>query len=121
MLSFAVVNAIGSGGDGNVNAIQQTAVGSGFFNITAIKVNRPIPGVTVTVGSEVTTPGAAQYILSTNRMAVLAPAAGAAAIYPTAGQTYSSLTTAGSTAVTYNQQNGQPTTTFTLAMSDPTG
>ena len=78
---------------------------SGFFNITGITLNRALPGLTVTVYP--TNAASAMATLSFNTTPGI--------IYSTSSHTgYYSLA-AGTSGVTYNQQNGQPTTTFLIS------
>ncbi len=77
------------------------SVASGFTNVTSIKVSKVIPGLVVRV-------------VETNLVASLdANATGPMVLYaPASGKVYDQVTP-GLTA-TYNQHNGQPTTTFSL-------
>ena len=95
-----------------VNALQATT--TGFYNITQIKLNRALPGVVVTAGQVANAVAGMGWTLSTaNIMAVLqAPTTTPVVLYNTAGQVYYS--TGAASSVIYNQQNGQPTTTFGL-------
>ncbi len=85
------------------NSIGQ--VSGGFTNVTSIKLSRAIPGVTVTVND------------ASNAIATLKPTSASATalvLYaPASGKVYNQVTS-GLTA-TYNQHNGQPTTSFALA------
>ncbi len=86
------------------------ATGTRFYNITSITLNRALPGVTIT--AQVGTGGTG------NVLATLSTTSQPQVMYTVTGQNYQSLASGAS--VTYNQQNGQPTTKFDLtAPSSP--
>ncbi len=87
---------------------------SSFYNITQIKLNRALPGITVSA-AQIATGG--QYTAA-NVMATLTSGTTPQIIYgPLSGQTYYSTVSGAS--VIYNQQNGQPTSTFTITNMAP--
>lgn len=101
------------------NAIVSTS----FYNISNIQINRALPGGPFTVAVYSNSIGIASV---TNTLAVLANvpatlASGAPILYgPLTGKVYDSAATNAN--VVYNQQNGNPTTTFTLVPTfDTTG
>ncbi|MCL5238918.1 MAG: S-layer protein [Candidatus Marsarchaeota archaeon] len=85
------------------------ATGTQFYNVTSITLNRALPGVTVSADSGVAS--------SANTLAELTTTGQPQVMYTVTGQNYQSLTSGAS--VTYNQQNGQPTTAFTLSTATP--
>lgn len=87
---------------------------SSVYNVTAITVSKALP-VTIQVGYGDT---ALNAFTAANQLATLALTA-PAALYTQQGKDYLQTTTpAASTSVTYNQQNGQPTSTFSLNWAD---
>jgi hypothetical protein len=100
-LTFVSGNAIAT------NAMQQGT----FYNITQIKLNRALPGVQVAVYNGIT-------IAGSNTLATLTYNTTPAIVYNINGKVYQGLTSGSS--VIYNQQNGQPTSTFSISQS-PTG
>ncbi|MGA3020538.1 MAG: hypothetical protein ABSD68_01145, partial [Candidatus Micrarchaeales archaeon] len=111
-LTFSSANTLAG-----INAIQQTT--GTFYNITAVKLSRALPGITVYIG----TVSSAQGDFSTNTagtantMATLAIDTTPRVIYTVSGQVYYSL--GSGVSVTYNQQNGQPTSTFAITAASP--
>lgn len=89
-----------------------TAVSSyNYFLVTGIKLTRAIPGLILTV----TGAGAVSPSNANNVMAVLQPATVPYAIYtPAGGNSDYTYTYTDGSSVTYNQQNGQGTVSFTL-------
>jgi hypothetical protein len=120
-LTFTSVNMIGSASY-FTNAMQATS--GNFYNITAIKLSRALPGLSITVG---TFPGNAVSATANcfdftgaqvgNVMASLATTTTPQVIYPASGQVYSNI--ASGATVTYNQQNGQPTGNFAITGMSP--
>jgi hypothetical protein len=85
-------------------------LGSNVFNVTAIQVNRALPGsLTITVNG-LSANSAGQSVLAT-----LTNVGTPSVLYTQSGQSYQSLSATASGNVIYNQQNGQPTNTFVLA------
>ena len=80
-----------------------------LYNVTGIKPDRALPGLTVEVSAN-----------TLNRLATLVPL-GPAVIYPLPGHTYSGLSVSAAGNVVYNQQNGQPTSDFVLSALPDTG
>jgi hypothetical protein len=95
------------------------AANGNFYNITAITLNRALPGIEVAVGTNplATASGDFSGAGNANVMALLNPELQPQIIYTTAGQSYYSTANGGS--VVYNQQNGQPTTNFSITAANP--
>ncbi len=77
------------------------------YNVTGIKLNKAIPGLTVSVSENSVV------------MAMLQPLTTPQLLYTQTGKNY--LINASGSAVIYNQQNGQPTTLFSITQSLPSG
>jgi len=96
-------------------ANSQTSTQS-FFNITSIQLNKALPGIKVTVAQagNVATPT----FSAMNTMAQLTTSAVPQVLYgPISGQSFYSTVSGAS--VIYNQQNGQPTSTFSVTGAGP--
>ncbi len=80
-----------------------------MYNVTAIQINRALPGtLTITVNA----PWATNTAANTVTLATLTSVGQPDILYPLSGKVYDSLSSGN---VIYNQQNGQPTNTFTLS------
>ena len=95
----------------NGNTIMATT--GNFYNITSIKVSRALPGLTIQVGQTANSGIMDSCGENGNVMATLAINTQPQAIYSQTGQVYYGIGS-GATVI-YNQQNGQPTTTFALS------
>ena len=114
-LTFSSANGLAGGGGLTGNS---QVAGAAFYNITGIKLNRALPGVGVSVtlasvgnafnGMGGTGTSFAQLAMNTTP----------AILYNINGKVYQGITSG--TSVTYNQQNGQPTSSFSLSLSTPT-
>ena len=78
---------------------------TGLYNVTQIQPNAAIPGMNVVVAESGS--------VSTNAIGTLASTSGAEILYAQAGKSY--LGTSSSTSVLYNQQNSQPSETFSIS------
>ena len=95
------------------NAQQTTG---NFYNITAIKVNRALPGLVLKAAQGDAGAGGMVWTAG-NVMATLSFDTTPRIIYTQAGTPYYRLTSGAS--VTYNQQNGQSPTTFSMSTATP--
>ncbi len=77
-----------------------------YYNITKVQVSHAIPGLTITLTANQPLSTSGNVVLAT--LAPLSPQV----LYPTSGKAYDLITSGSS--VLYNQQNGQPQTTFAL-------
>ena len=98
-------------------AANTIALTTPLFNVTAIQLNRALPGAVSVAVSTYNGVGTG----NTVTQATLANAANGYILYgPQGNKVYYSVSTAtGGNSVIYNQQNGQPTSTFTLTLSNP--
>lgn len=95
-------------GSGNT----QTTGSQNFYAITQVKLNRALPGLTVSIDNQTSTGFAAA-----NTVAALVTGTTPQLIYSLSGQNYYQ-TTPGTT-MNYNQQNGQTVTTFSISSVSP--
>jgi len=99
------------------------ALASNVFNVTAVQLNRALPGtLSVIVGA----PQNGTYGGTTANEVTLATlanyAGGPGVLYSQSGKTYLQLQPATGNTVIYNQQNGQPTNSLTIAtVTNPYG
>ncbi len=113
-LTFSAANGVFSGSlTGNYQTTTQT-----FYNITGIKLNRAVPGVVVSVTSAVAGANAFNGLGGgSGIMAQLIMNTTPGVLYNLNGKVYQGI--ASGTSVIYNQQNGQPTSTFTMSTASP--
>jgi hypothetical protein len=104
------------------NSLQATT--TNFFNVTAIKLSRALPGLTVSVGTTANAMSSApgNFISAGNTIATLTTQS-PYILYPSTNNRYQYSLTSGTaaTALQYNQQNGQPTTYFTITSASAVG
>ncbi len=105
----AIIQSLATAVFQSSSALTNVTATAGIYNVTAVKLSRAIPGLTVKVSTTDT-------YTSSNTFATLTPIA-PQILYSQTGKTYL-LNTSGASVI-YNQQNGQPTSTFGLSFSVP--
>ncbi len=92
------------------------ALTTALYNVTAVKLSRALPGaITANVNTYMTANAA-----NTVELGSLTNGGNGDILYgPQSGKVYYSVAGASGNSVIYNQQNGQPTSTFQLTMSNP--
>jgi len=93
----------------DANSIQMPTA---FYNITSVRVNRALPGIQINLYNGIDNSDAANIMTTFNSVAP-------AILYTQSGKSYLQLAAPGT--VTYNQQNGQPTSIFSLTATNPSG